>query len=197
MGLGRENYLDIFAHPKTVELMKQTPKLYPYQKLTWGIPQTFEQAINIGDKINTLNFSFNVIETPGHCEGHISLLELNEGWCFTGDLFVSEKPRIIRREEDLTQIVYSMENLLNATEKDVILFTSIGRVVENGRAALQECIDNLKALSREVKDLHQKGHSLTGIRDIIFGGESSSVQSTNYQFSSENLIAAALVAKLD
>lgn len=188
--------INIYAHPETVNLMKQTPKLYPYQETIWGYPKIFENAIPIGNKIHTSNLLFNVIETPGHCEGHISLLEVNNGWCFTGDLFVSENPTIIRKEEDITLIVNSMGKILSATKNDITLFTSIGRVVEDGSTALQECISNLKHLSREVKELHQKGHSITTIRDMIFGGEISTVQSTNYQFSRENLIVAALVAKI-
>lgn len=188
--------INIFSHPETVLLMKQTHKLYPYQEMVWGYPKIYENGIPIGNKINTSNLSFDVIETLGHCQGHIALLEANKGWCFTGDLFVSENPKVIRAEEDITQIVKSMEKILNSTESDIVLFTSIGRVVQNGRNALQECISNLKHLSREVKELNQKGHSISTIRDMVFGGESSLSQLTNNQFSSENLIAAALVAKI-
>ncbi|MBF7082932.1 MBL fold metallo-hydrolase [Desulfallas sp. Bu1-1] len=194
--IGNTFNINIFAHPKTVCLMKQKPELYPYQEMVWGYPKNYENGIPVGDKINTLNFSFDVIETPGHCDGHIVLLETNKGWCFTGDLFVSENPKVIRPEEDITQIVNSMERILNTTKSDLVLFTSIGRIVENGRSALAECINYLKNLSREVKELYQKGYPISTIRDMLFGGEGPIYQRTNNQFSSENLIKSALAANI-
>lgn len=188
--------IDIFAHPETVLLMKQTHKLYPYQELVWGYPKIYEHGLPLGNKITTPNFTFDIIDTPGHCNGHISLLEANKGWCFTGDLFVSENPKVIRPEEDVTQIVNSMETILTSTNSNFVLFTSVGKVVENGRDALQDCVSNLKRLSRVVKELNQKGHSISTIRDMLLGGESALAQHTNQQFSSENLIKAALVAKI-
>ena len=188
--------LDIYAHPETVLLMQQTHKLYPYQELVWGYPKIYEHGIPLGHKITTPNFSFDIIDTPGHCDGHISLLEANKGWCFTGDLFVSENPKVIRPEEDITQIVHSMEKILNSTNGNFILFTSVGKVVENGRAALMDCVTYLKHLSGAVKELNQKGHSISTIRDMVLGGESALAQHTNHQFSSENLVKAALRATL-
>lgn len=188
--------VDVFAHPETVLLMKQTHKLYPYQEMAWGYPKVYEAGIPISNKINTPNFSFQIIDTPGHCKGHISLLEANYGWCFIGDLFVSENPKVIRPEEDVTQIVNSMEKILNSTDNEITLFTSVGRIVENGRVPLQNCINNLKHLSQEAKRLHRMGNSIGTIRDMVFGGESSLSQLTNNQFSSKNLIAAALVAEI-
>lgn len=186
----------IFAHSETVLLMKQTPKLYPYQEMVWGYPKIYAGAIPISRKVKTPGFSFHVLETPGHCKGHISLLEATNGWCFSGDLFVSEKPRVLRSEEDLTQIVHSMEKIITSTDKEITLFTSSGSIIENGISPLKDCIQYLRHLSNEVKHLHQEGHSITTITGMIFGCESSLKELTNGQFSSQNLIVAALDAKL-
>jgi glyoxylase-like metal-dependent hydrolase (beta-lactamase superfamily II) len=184
--------VNIFAHPKTISLMKLPPKLYPYQEVIWGYPKKFESVIPVSGSIKTEKFLFDILETPGHCEGHVVLIEESKGWCFTGDLFVSENPKVIRPEEDIEKLVSSMEKILNSTQRDLTLFTSVGKIVQNGRSALQQCINYFKSLTRQVKELEQKGHSIPTIRDIIFGGESFISQRTDNQFSSENLVRSAL-----
>ena len=46
-----------------------------------------------------------MIETPGHCPGHIVLFEEKIGRMFVGDLFVTETPRAIRPNENVGKII--------------------------------------------------------------------------------------------
>jgi glyoxylase-like metal-dependent hydrolase (beta-lactamase superfamily II) len=57
----------------------------------------------IPETIVTGRFAFQVVETPGHCQGHVCLFEPSRGWCFTGDLFAREKPKFIRPEENMAR----------------------------------------------------------------------------------------------
>lgn len=86
--LESEMNLPIFMLPETREILNNPPKIPLYRRLTWG-QMNKVQGQNIGSKMETNNFSFEVIHTPGHCSDHISLLEPNHGFLFTGDLFVS------------------------------------------------------------------------------------------------------------
>jgi N-acyl-D-aspartate/D-glutamate deacylase len=81
------------------------------------------------NKVETGNHVFRVIETPGHCPGHVAFGEISKGWCFTGDLFISREPKAMRPEEDIYEIarkwgVSAMDALLRLSESS------------NGRAAV-------------------------------------------------------------
>jgi glyoxylase-like metal-dependent hydrolase (beta-lactamase superfamily II) len=148
------------------------------------------------ERVETDHFHFDVVETPGHCNGHVALVEPEKGWCFSGDLFVSEKPRVIRPEEDIAGITKSMKKLVALQTDRLILFTAMGDVVQDGRKALQTCIEYFQDLSRRAKQLEKKGLSIAAIRDKLLGEEGLFPQVTDGQFSSKNLARAALRAQI-
>ncbi len=187
--------IEIFAPRESVPLINQVPKLYPYQEMVWGYPEPTEVDC-LTERVETGHFHFDVVETPGHCNGHVALIEPEKGWCFSADLFISEKPRVIRPEEDITGITRSMKKLVALETDRLILFTSMGNVVQDGRNALQTCIEYFQDLSRRAKQLEKKGLSVVAIRDEVFGRESSLAGLTDGQFSSENLVRAALRAQI-
>ncbi|MCJ7521878.1 MAG: hypothetical protein MUP21_06650, partial [Dehalococcoidia bacterium] len=133
---------------------------------------------------------------PGHCEGHVALIEPTKGWCFSGDLFVSREPMAIRPEDDITETVRSMRKLIDLETDKLILFTSAGKVVEDGREALQSCIEYFQDLSQRAKQLEGQGLSAGAIRDKIFGRETSLAGPSEGDFSAENMIRAVLRAEL-
>jgi len=187
--------IEIFAPRESVPLINQVPKLYPYQEMAWGYPEPTEVDC-LPEKVETDHFHFDVVETPGHCNGHVALIELEKGWCFSGDLFVSKKPKVIRPEEDIAGITRSMKKLVALQTDRLILFAAPGRVVQDGRNALGTCIEYFQDLSRRAKQLEKKGLSIVAIRDELLGEEGLFPQVTDGQFSSENLIRAALRAQM-
>jgi glyoxylase-like metal-dependent hydrolase (beta-lactamase superfamily II) len=189
--LKKKSGIGIFAHRESVPLINQIPRLYPYQEMVWGYPEPTEVDCLSG-KIKTDHLHFEVVETPGHCKGHIALVEPEKGWCFSGDLFVSERPAVVRPEENITEIIRSMKKLIDLKTDRLILLTSIGNVVQDARRALQSCIEYFRGLSQRAKQLEKKGHSIEAIRDGIFERESRFAGFTDGQFSSENLIRAVL-----
>jgi len=185
--------IEIFAHRDSVPLINKVPKLHPYQELVWGYPDPTEVSC-LSERIETDHFHFDVVETPGHCNGHVALVEPNKGWCFSGDLFVRENPRVIRPEENIPELIRSMEVLLGIRTERLVLFTSGGGVVQDGRKALRSCIGYLEDLSQRAKQLQQEGATTSAIVDQLFGGESSLAQFTGGAFSSKNLILSILRA---
>ena len=189
--LKEKSGIPIFASSDSVPLINQVPKLHPYQATVWGYPEPSEVDCLPG-RIETEHFHFDVIDTPGHCKGHVALVEPEKGWCFCGDLFVSPKPMVVRPEEDITQIVRSMKKLIDLKTDRLILFTSLGNVVQDGCQALQSCVDYLQDLSHKAKQLDKQGLSIGAVRDRLLGGENHLAAITDGDFSSENLIRAAL-----
>ncbi len=183
--------VEIFAHPDSVPLINQTPDLYPYQEDVWGYPVPTDVK-KMPTAIRTESFSFQSIETPGHSIGHIAIVEMNRGWCFSGDIFAREKPKYIRPEEDMGETIRSMKRLLELETERLVLFTSVGKIIEDGRSALQTCIDYLEELSRRAKGLHKRGIDIDDIVNEIFGGEHPITELTNGQFTTKNLVRSVL-----
>jgi glyoxylase-like metal-dependent hydrolase (beta-lactamase superfamily II) len=184
--------VNIFAHPESIPLMMTPPKLYPYQEFVWGCPEPTE-VFPVPDIIRTNHFTFEVIETPGHSEGHIVLFERTQGWCFSGDLFARENPKFIRPEENMGKTVESMKKIAGLGTDRLVLFTSIGKVIEDGRQSLLSCIHYLEELSEKAKKLESKGMNPIEIMQNIFGSEHPFAQMTNGQYTTENLIRSVLL----
>ena len=187
--------IPVFASAGSAPLINQVPKLYPYQQMVWGYPEPGEVDC-LPRRIETEHFHFDVIDTPGHGEGHIALVESEKGWCFCGDLFVSPNPMVVRPEEDITEIVRSMKKLIDLGTDRLVLITSVGSILQDGRGALQACMDYLRDLSRKAKELDARGLVASAIRERLFGEESYLAGPTDGQFSSENLIRAVLGADI-
>lgn len=183
--------LNIFAHPKSVPLINTVLPLISYQELVWGYPEPSE-VLPLGSRIASTRYEFEVIETPGHCDGHVALVELSKGWCFSGDLFISENLKVIRPAENIAQIVSSMEILLALDTPRLVLFTSLGQIIPEGRHALKNCVSYLKEKSYEAWQLQEKGYTVEAIMHDLFGDESSLAALTDKQFSSINLVRSLL-----
>lgn len=181
----------IFAHPLAVPLISRNPALKPYQEFVWGYPEP-SVTNPLPGVVQTENYTFQVVETPGHCRDHIALLEPDRGWCFSGDIFVSENQKVLRADEDINQISRSVEKLLKVAPERLVLFTSIGSIVEDGRKALLKFLDYLRETSIEVRRLDKEGFSPPAIRDRVFGRESSKADRTGGHYSSENLVRSIL-----
>ncbi len=183
--------IEIFAHPEAIPLINQVPKLLPYQETVWGYPEP-TQVSHLPENIETDHFHFEILETPGHSVGHIALLEPKKGWCFSGDLFVTEKPKAFRPHEDIAETIKSMKKLVELQTDRLVLFTALGRIVQDGRKALETCIEYLQDLSQKTKYLAKKGLSITAIREELIGEDTSLAPLTDGDFSAENLIKSIL-----
>jgi len=183
--------VSILAHPAELPLINSVPELNPYQQLVWGYPEP-SFASPLPDSLRAGGYCFNAVHTPGHCAGHIALVEPERGWCFSGDLFVSENQKVLRADEDIHGILRSAKKLLGLDIPGMKLFTSIGRVIEDGRGALRQFVDYLESLQAKVADLHSKGYQPPEIRDAIFGRESVMREPTGGHYSIENLVRSFL-----
>jgi glyoxylase-like metal-dependent hydrolase (beta-lactamase superfamily II) len=189
--LHQQRQLPMYAHRDSLPLMRQVPTLYPYQEIVWGYPQPVE-AQELGSVITTSQYTFDVLHTPGHCSGHVVLIEKQKGWCFSGDLFISERPKVLRPEENVHEIMASLQYLLSSAPEQFTLFTSMGQILPQGRQAVANLLSYLQSVTQQIIELHHSGHSIDDIRQRIFGGESRMAEVTNGQFSVNNLINSAI-----
>ena len=181
----------IFAPADSIPRIAREAKLFPYQEMVWGYPAPSETR-PLPAVIRTERYAFDVIDTPGHSAGHAALVEKSRGWCFSGDIFAREKMKFIRPEEEMGETVASMKRLIDLPTDRLILFTSVGRIVEDGRRALWDCIQYIEDLSRRAKTLEKDGRGVSEIIRELFGGEHAFAALSNGQYTTENLVRSVL-----
>lgn len=187
--------LRMLASRESIPLIRLPPQIRPYQELVWGYP-TPSEVEPLPEMIETNRFHFDVVDTPGHCVGHVALVERARGWCFSGDLFVSTQPKSVRPEEDVGEMAGSMQKLVDLDIEKLVLFTSRGTVIPEGQEALKACIEYLHNLMRRAKELEQRGLAPAAIRDEIFGRETILATLSEGDVTSENMVRSALRADL-
>jgi len=181
----QEKYgVELLAHPAAIGKLRHPPRLYPYQEAIWGETPPSE-AKEIGDRVKTPSFQFEVIPTPGHSEDHICLFERSKGWLFAGDLATTTHPRLARTEEDQWQTIASLEKIVALAPR--VLFTSPENIITTPATFLPELIRYLKEKGEGITALSRRGLSPAEIASRLFG-EDAIAEITGGQFSSENFV---------
>jgi glyoxylase-like metal-dependent hydrolase (beta-lactamase superfamily II) len=183
--------VEIYAHRDSVPLINRVPELHPYQEFVWGYPEPSRVAV-LGDSVDTAGFHFDVLETAGHCRGHVVLVEPEKGWCFSGDTFITGRPKVIRADEDVSGLIESMTMLAALPVERLVLFTSMGEIIPDGRRVLRSCAAYLEDLARRAAELQEEGLSIDEIINGLLGKGSSLAGLTGGHFSSENLVRSLL-----
>ncbi len=175
-------YLNYISHNQA----KRKAKLPLYRIISWGKRLPFE-PLPYTDIIETNKYSFQILDTPGHAEDHITLYEKQEGWLFTGDLFLSTKEFVCLREENIPQKIKSLQMLVNL-DFDTIFCGHSGVHHQNGREKLKKKLDFLLEVQAKTKDLHNKGLIPKEIEKKLFPRKSPVYYVSTGEWSSYNLI---------
>ncbi|MCK9313019.1 MAG: hypothetical protein M0P20_03050, partial [Methanocorpusculum sp.] len=125
-----------------------------YRHLMWGgrsvfNPQPFPEALTTG------KYTFDIVDSPGHMKYHKMFHERNQGWLFTGDLYVRPKPVVAFYDENMKDTIASLQKLLQL-DFDT-LFCAHSGIAENGKVVLQEKFDYLLNLQEKVEGLRRQG----------------------------------------
>lgn len=156
-----------------------------YRCLTWGQRRGFD-ALPLGEEIATPKYRFQVVSAPGHMAQHDILWEENQGWLFSGDLFVRPKLRFCFYEEDMKQTIASLEKALRLDFETV--FCAHRGVLENGREMLQSKLHFLLDLQKQVNALRGEGLTDREIDEKLFGADQFITELSGGEWSSYNII---------
>jgi glyoxylase-like metal-dependent hydrolase (beta-lactamase superfamily II) len=186
--------LEIYAHPIALPVLDDPRKMQPlqlYRRVIWGWPRRSKgKSVQDGELIQTKHFVFQVIATPGHSPDHICLYEPNQGWLFTGDLFVGGRDRALREDYKIWQIITSLKKVSELTLST--LYPGCANVRDNPRDALANKIEYLEKMGEKVLALRQKGMSVNAIANRLFGGPMWVEFVTSGHFSRRHLVNSYL-----
>ncbi len=164
--------LPIWAHPLALPILadpRGRQPLHPYRRVMWGWPTPSQgQPVADGALIETARYRFQVVYTPGHSPDHICLYEPEQGWLFTGDLFVGGRDRALRAGYDIWAIIASLKRVAALPAKR--LYPGSARVREAPAAELAAKIAHLEELGEQVLSLHRQGRSVNEIVRALCGG---------------------------
>ena len=164
--------LEILAHPLALPVLADPVKKQPlhlYRRLYWGWPEPSRAgSVEDGAQFESGGYRFQIIYTAGHTADHLCLYEPNQGWLFTGDLYVGGLDRAIRAGSDIRQIIRSLKHLSSLPAKQ--LFPGCARVRDNPAEVLAGKAAYLEELGGQIIDLHNKGWEVPAITRQVCGG---------------------------
>jgi glyoxylase-like metal-dependent hydrolase (beta-lactamase superfamily II) len=131
-----------------------------------------------------------VIYTPGHSSDHICLYESNQGWLFSGDLFVGGKDRALGAGYNIWQIIESLKKVSRLSIKT--LFPGSARVRNDPAEEIQAKIEYYTELGEIVYRLHESGWSTSAIIREVCGGAMLIERVTLGHFSRRHLVNSYL-----
>jgi len=181
--------LPIAAPAQALPILRSAPRLQFYRRLVWGQPADVE-AQSLGKVIETPRYRFVVLPTPGHSPDHVCLFEPQEGWLFSGDLFIHERARYLRVDEDAHQILASLRRVLALRPR--LLICSHAGFVEDGHTAIERKITYWEDLVEQARTLREEGLSVERIAEALLGPEGLATRVSRGHFSKRNLISSLL-----
>lgn len=149
-----KNY-PVYAHKICVELMRSPPPVCFIERKTWGSNTAVKGILPVGKTIETEQYKFHIIHTPGHSEDHICLYEANQGWLFSGDLYVHHYIRYFMATESIAQQIDSLKKVLQLDVQRYFCSHSFKEDLFQER--FERKLQFLEDFYGNVVRLHQKG----------------------------------------
>ncbi len=168
--------LDRLAHP---------PRTQPFRLLAWGRARP-ALGEPLGPVVEADGFQLEVLPTPGHSDDHVIFIEKQRGWAFTGDLFVHTRIRYAQADENVLQILGSLQRAVKADFQE--LYCGHAGRVPDGKEALRRKIQYLEDIRGQALRLRQDGLGDVAIARRLFHRLGSWHWITGGWFSEVNLI---------
>jgi len=183
----------VYAPAEGLTWLAQGYRIHAYRRFFWGVPACLtaealpeEVALEGGRRLR-------VVHTAGHAVDQTCLLEPEQGWLFTGDVFIASTMRYMRTDEIFDEILDSLRRVLELSFDTI--FCAHRGVVRHGHAAIQAKLDGLKALREQARALQHKGRSTNSITRRLLGSEDIVTWLTWGHFSKRNLIRGCIESR--
>ncbi len=158
-----------------------------YRRLAWGRAPRL-RAEPLGEAFEGRALRFEVLLTPGHSPDHACFLARERGWLFTGDLFLAERLRFLRDDEDLVSLIASLERAAALPAGEV--FCAHRGPVRGGVQALRRKAEHLRALRESIRDGLRRGRSEGELARRLVGREGFLSLLSGGRFSARNFVRA-------
>ncbi|MBF0257218.1 MAG: MBL fold metallo-hydrolase [Desulfamplus sp.] len=154
----------VYGHSLSREKLKSSYPILPYQKYVWG--KTTPVKIDpFPEKIETTLGTMVPIHTPGHSKDHTLFLLPDKGILFSGDLYLADRIKFFRSDENLGEQIDSLKKVTKLNFD--LLLCAHNPKLKNGREHLCLKLGFLENFYGEIVDLWVKGWSAKHIFDFL------------------------------
>lgn len=182
----------LYIHSDSIAEASKKGEYPMYRQLVWGQREPFT-ALPIADQIQSDNYSWRVLSTPGHADDHLSLLNKETGVLFSGDLFVTPKPKMMLSWESVPTIISSINSLLSYDFGP--MFCSHAGFIEDGKKMLKMKLEYLENIAGEILFLHERGLPVKEIDQKLFPVKHPLVHFSNGEWDSKHIISSVIKGK--
>lgn len=163
--LQKEYNLPVFMNESGIQQCGRNADYPFYRKFFWGKREPFH-AEPIGETFLSRTATWDVIETPGHAEDHLSFLNRETGQLFSGDLFVTPVTKLILANESVPTIIDSIKHVLKLDFEEI--FCCHAGYVNNGRKMLGRKLQYLEELEAKILEMNAQGYHEKEIQKELF-----------------------------
>lgn len=120
-----------------------------------------------GDIVTTwIGREVEVVEVPGHDEGHLALRPLTNEWCIVGDLFQGQGSVVIGDDEgNMSKYFESLKKIIHMSPGCVIPSHGIAL---GGTHILEKTLEHRERRESDILELTKKGHNPEEILKILY-----------------------------
>ncbi|PCE63914.1 MBL fold metallo-hydrolase [Sediminicola luteus] len=144
-----------FTTTACAQVMRTPPKMSLPQHMVWGKYQAIHNMEVVENWLETENYRFEIIELPGHASDMAGLLEQNQGWFFSADLYIHHYITYFKRDEHMGQQIASLKKALSL-DFDT-LFCAHNPQLEGGKEKLRQKLAFLEDFKGKVDQYAQMG----------------------------------------
>lgn len=163
----------VYGHELTAKKMATRFNIFPYQKYVWG-KSTPLQIDPLPDEIETRAGVLIPVHTPGHSKDHMVYYLKDEGVLFTGDIYLADRIKFFRADEDMGSQITSLKKLM-ALDFDTILCCHFPKR-KNGKQHIQKKLMFLEDLYGSIIQLWEQGFNQKQIFNALNLKEARFVQ---------------------
>lgn len=179
----------IYIHPSAIELCAKDGEYPLYRQLVWGQRPAF-QAKPLVNTFQSRTCSWEAIHVPDHAFDHMALLNHNTGTLFSGDLYVTPRPKIMLSFESAPVIMESIRKVL--TYDFAEMYCCHVGYVKNGKEMLRKKLDYMENLRGEVIDLYKRGLSCEEIKAELMPTEYPIIKISNHEWDTLHFITSVV-----
>ncbi|MCP4722435.1 MAG: MBL fold metallo-hydrolase [Desulfobacteraceae bacterium] len=146
---------EVYGNSLTIQKMSVPFKILPYQTYMWGNAMSLTMK-PVPKDIETDMGTMAPVHTPGHSKDHTTYFIKDAGVLFSGDLYLGDKIKFFRVDEDMGIQISSLKKVLKLDFQT--LLCAHHPKLEHGKKHIENKLGFLEDLYGSIIALWQKGY---------------------------------------
>lgn len=179
----------IFIHPLAVDFCSKDAEYPIYRKIVWGERKAF-QAEPIKNAFQSRSYEWEAIHIPGHAFDHLAYLNQSTGVLFSGDLYVTPRPKLLLSFESVPVIMESLRKVLTYDFSEI--YCCHAGYIPNGKEMLKKKLEYMENKSGEIIQLYNQGLSSEEIKEKLLPSRHPIIQFSNHEWDTIHFITSVI-----